>query len=100
MSVSALCSLFLLVLPLPLPVPAPVSVVVPVSLLALVDRQFMLLHLPHLRQSLVIGCISFREDGDFIDCRKMGLGGKSIPGLVDKITEIQGTAKFVLLVRC
>ena len=51
-------------------------------------------------QSLVIGCITFREDGDYIDCSKMGLGGKSIPGLVDKITDIEGTAKFVLLVRC
>ena len=49
-------------------------------------------------KGIVVGCVSFRDDGDFIDCTKMGVGGKAIPSLIDRITDIQGTAKFVLLV--
>ena len=39
------------------------------------------------------------EDGDPIDCTRMGIGGKAIPSLVNKITNIEGDAEFVLLVR-
>jgi meiotic recombination protein SPO11 len=46
----------------------------------------------------VIGCVSFREDGDLIDCRRMGVGGKAIPPYIDRITDIQSNALFVLLV--
>jgi meiotic recombination protein SPO11 len=35
-----------------------------------------------------VGCINFRDDGDYIDCTKMGVGGKAIPGLVDRISDI------------
>jgi meiotic recombination protein SPO11 len=46
----------------------------------------------------VVGCVSFREEGDLIDCRRMGVGGKAIPPYVDRITDIQSDALFVLLV--
>jgi meiotic recombination protein SPO11 len=46
----------------------------------------------------VIGCVSFREDGDMIDCMRMGVGGKAIPPYIDRISDIQSTALFVLLV--
>lgn len=36
--------------------------------------------------------------GDLIDCTKMGIGGKSIPPHFDRVTDIKGDAKFVLLV--
>jgi len=49
-------------------------------------------------KGVVLGQISFREAGDFIDCTKMGIGGKSIPPFIDRITDIKGTAKFILLV--
>lgn len=46
----------------------------------------------------VIGCVSFREDGDLIDCRRMGVGGKAIPPYIDRITELESDALFILLV--
>jgi len=46
----------------------------------------------------VVGRISFEEAGDPIDCTRMGIGGKSIPPHIDRVTNIQGDAKFVLLV--
>jgi meiotic recombination protein SPO11 len=49
-------------------------------------------------KGVVVGRCSFRDDGDFIDCTKMGVGGKAIPSLVDRITDIQGDAEFILLV--
>ena len=49
-------------------------------------------------KGVVIGKLTFREDGDLIDCSKMGVGGKAIPASADKITEIKGDAKFILLV--
>ncbi|EDQ87716.1 uncharacterized protein MONBRDRAFT_37903 [Monosiga brevicollis MX1] len=49
-------------------------------------------------KGVVVGCVTFLEDGDFIDCTRMGVGGKAIPSLVNKITDIKGTAQFVLLV--
>eukprot|EP00730_Choanoeca_flexa_P003889 TRINITY_DN11533_c0_g1_i2.p2 TRINITY_DN11533_c0_g1~~TRINITY_DN11533_c0_g1_i2.p2 ORF type:complete len:408 (+),score=96.01 TRINITY_DN11533_c0_g1_i2:30-1253(+) len=49
-------------------------------------------------KGVVVGCVNFLEDGDYIDCTKMGVGGKAIPSLVNKITNIQGSAQFVLLV--
>ena len=35
-------------------------------------------------KGVVVGRLSFREDGDFIDCRRMGVGGKAIPPNIDK----------------
>ena len=49
-------------------------------------------------KGIVVGRISFRDDGDFIDCTRMGVGGKAIPPSIDRVTDIQGEAKFVLLV--
>jgi meiotic recombination protein SPO11 len=49
-------------------------------------------------KGVVIGKLTFKEDGDQIDCSKMGVGGKAIPASVDKITDIEGEAQFVLLV--
>eukprot|EP00039_Didymoeca_costata_P000017 m.43810 g.43810 ORF g.43810 m.43810 type:complete len:415 (+) comp10010_c0_seq1:111-1355(+) len=49
-------------------------------------------------KGVVIGQIKFLEDGDSIDCTKMGVGGKAIPSLVSKITNIESKAEFVLLV--
>ena len=47
---------------------------------------------------MVVGCLSFRENGDLIDCTRMGVGGKAIPPHIDRVTEVSGTAEFVLLV--
>lgn len=46
----------------------------------------------------MIGRVVFDEDGDTIDCTKMGVGGKAIPSLVNKITNIRSDAEFVLVV--
>ena len=46
----------------------------------------------------MVGRIQFEEDGDPIDCTKMGVGGKAIPPYIDKIENIQSDAEFVLLV--
>jgi meiotic recombination protein SPO11 len=45
----------------------------------------------------VIGRISFREDGDFIDCTKIG-HGKSITPMIDKISNIESDAEFILVI--
>lgn len=49
-------------------------------------------------KGIVVGRVSFRDDGDLIDCTRMGVGGKAIPPYIDRITEIRGDAKFILLV--
>lgn len=49
-------------------------------------------------KGLVVGRIQFEEDGDFIDCTKMGVGGKAIPPYIDKIENIVSDAEFILLV--
>ncbi|KNC85250.1 DNA topoisomerase 6 subunit A [Sphaeroforma arctica JP610] len=49
-------------------------------------------------KGVVVGRMSFRDDGDLIDCTKMGVGGKVIPGLIDRVSDIKGDAEFVLLV--
>jgi len=56
------------------------------------------LHVVASDKGLVVGRIQFVEDGDFIDCTKMGVGGKAIPPYIDKIENIQSDAEFVLLV--
>lgn len=48
-------------------------------------------------QGLVVGRVQFEEDGDFIDCTRMGVGGKAIPPYIDKITNVQSDAKFILV---
>mmetsp|Transcript_18264 Transcript_18264/g.30458 ORF Transcript_18264/g.30458 Transcript_18264/m.30458 type:complete len:413 (-) Transcript_18264:801-2039(-) len=49
-------------------------------------------------KGIVVGRVSFSEDGDPIDCTRMGSGGKAIPPYIDKITNIRGDAEFILLV--
>ena len=56
------------------------------------------LHVVASDKGLVVGRIQFEEDGDFIDCTKMGVGGKAIPPYIDKIENIRSDAEFVLLV--
>ena len=48
-------------------------------------------------KGVVIGNVTFRERGDFIDCTKMG-SGKSITPNVDDITDLQSDAEFVLVI--
>lgn len=49
-------------------------------------------------KGLVVGRVQFLEDGDSIDCTRMGVGGKAIPPYIDKITDITSDAEFILLV--
>jgi meiotic recombination protein SPO11 len=39
-----------------------------------------------------------QEDGDEIDCTRMGIGGKAIPSNMTKVTHLRSDALFVLLV--
>ena len=56
------------------------------------------LHVVASDKGLVVGRIQFEEDGDYIDCTKMGVGGKAIPPYIDKIENIVSDADFILLV--
>mmetsp|Transcript_30984 Transcript_30984/g.68686 ORF Transcript_30984/g.68686 Transcript_30984/m.68686 type:complete len:419 (-) Transcript_30984:718-1974(-) len=56
------------------------------------------LHVVASEKGVVVGRLSFREDGDLIDCQRMGVGGKAIPPNVDKVDSIQSDALFILLV--
>jgi len=49
-------------------------------------------------KGVVVGRLTFQEDGDPIDCKRMGVGGKAIPPNIDKVSDIQSDAMFVLLV--
>lgn len=46
------------------------------------------LHVVASDKGLVVGRVQFLEDGDYIDCTKMGVGGKAIPPYIDKIENI------------
>ena len=56
------------------------------------------LHVVASEKGVVVGRLQFREDGDAIDCSRMGVGGKAIPPNVDRVTEIRSDALFILLV--
>ncbi|KAI7843532.1 hypothetical protein COHA_002774 [Chlorella ohadii] len=56
------------------------------------------LHVVASEKGVVVGRLTFREDGDQIDCRRMGVGGKAIPPNIDKVDSIQSDALFILLV--
>lgn len=56
------------------------------------------LHVVASDKGLVVGRVQFVEDGDPIDCTRMGVGGKAIPPYIDKIENITSDAEFVLLV--
>lgn len=49
-------------------------------------------------KGIVIGRVRFREAGDLIDCTRMGVGGKAIPPYIERITDIESDAEFILLV--
>ena len=36
-------------------------------------------------KGVVVGRLTFQEDGDTIDCQRMGVGGKAIPPNIDKV---------------
>ena len=40
-------------------------------------------------KGVVVGRLTFTEDGDPIDCARMGVGGKAIPPNVDKAISLQ-----------
>jgi hypothetical protein len=42
-------------------------------------------------KGVVVGRLRFREDGDQIDCQRMGVGGKAIPPNVDKVRKDRQT---------
>ncbi len=37
-------------------------------------------------KGIVVGRLQYREDGDLIDCMRMGVGGKAIPPNIDKVS--------------
>jgi meiotic recombination protein SPO11 len=56
------------------------------------------LHVVASEKGVVVGRLQYQEDGDEIDCTKMGIGGKAIPSNMDKVTNMRSDAKFILLV--
>jgi hypothetical protein len=38
-------------------------------------------------KGVVVGRLTFTEDGDHIDCRRMGVGGKAIPPNISKVRQ-------------
>lgn len=40
-------------------------------------------------KGVVVGRLTFREDGDLINCQRMGVGGKAVPPNVDKVHGVQ-----------
>ncbi len=55
-------------------------------------------HVVAAAKGAVIGRITFREDGDLIDCTRMGTGGKAITPLLGNITDIDSDGEFVLVI--
>lgn len=49
-------------------------------------------------KGVVIGRLVFTDDGDRIDCTKMGVGGKAIPPNIDRVANMESDALFILLV--
>lgn len=56
------------------------------------------LHVVASEKGVVVGRLTFTEDGDDIDCRRMGVGGKAIPPNISKVSNIASDALFILLV--
>ena len=40
-------------------------------------------------KGVVVGRLQFEEDGDPIDCQRMGIGGKAIPSNTDKVGHLR-----------
>ena len=49
-------------------------------------------------KGVVVGRLQFLENGDPINCARMGVGGKAIPPFMDRVTNLQSDAAFILLV--
>lgn len=49
-------------------------------------------------KGVVVGRLIFSDNGDMIDCTKMGMGGKAIPPNIDRVGDMQSDAMFILLV--
>ncbi|XP_068644135.1 DNA topoisomerase 6 subunit A [Aristolochia californica] len=49
-------------------------------------------------KGVVVGRLIFSDDGDPIDCTKMGVGGKAIPPNIDRVSDMKTDALFILLV--
>ena len=56
------------------------------------------LHVVASEKGVVVGRLRYREAGDLIDCTRMGVGGKSIPSSIQKCTQFESDADFILLV--
>ena len=56
------------------------------------------LHVVASEKGIVVGRLTYDEDGDEINCTKQGIGGKAIPPSIDKVTNMRSDAKFILLV--
>lgn len=55
------------------------------------------LHVVASEKGVVVGRLSFREDGDPINCSAMGVGGKAIPPNVDKVRLSRRNPFFVFI---
>ncbi|XWS66953.1 hypothetical protein CRYUN_Cryun05aG0244400 [Craigia yunnanensis] len=49
-------------------------------------------------KGVVVGRLIFSDNGDMIDCTKMGMGGKASPPNIDRVGDMQSDALFILLV--
>ncbi len=49
-------------------------------------------------RGLVVGRISYLDNGDLIDCRKQGSSGKNVNPMQDHITDLESDAEFILVV--
>ena len=47
---------------------------------------------------MVVGRISFYENGAFVDCNKLGIQGKNIVALPEQMTDIRLEVKFILVI--
>jgi len=49
-------------------------------------------------RGLVVGRVSYLDNGDFIDCTKQGSAGKNVNPMQDHITDLESDAEFILVV--
>jgi meiotic recombination protein SPO11 len=56
------------------------------------------LHITANDRGLVVGRITYRDNGDLIDCTKQGSSGKNVNPMQDHITDMQSDAEFILVV--
>ncbi|HUU78931.1 MAG TPA: hypothetical protein VMX55_11335 [candidate division Zixibacteria bacterium] len=49
-------------------------------------------------RGLVVGRVSYRDNGDLIDCTKQGSSGKNVNPMQDHITDLESDAEFILVV--